>query len=94
MEVGEGQSVFLGIVQRKTPPLCGGFSVNSALHWAFNSDIGLRTLFTVNTNSPLRTCKFNCRLLNPATGMTITLDQNTFEVQWNWSKQLGDPLDN
>ena len=47
----------------------------------FDRDFGPRWLFTVRSHTPVGTYEFNCVGLDPVTSETLSLDQNSFEVQ-------------
>jgi hypothetical protein len=46
-----------------------------------DTDFGAISLFPVTPGIPRGTYGFNCRLLDPVTGETMTLDENLFDIQ-------------
>lgn len=47
----------------------------------FDREYGPVTLFKVTSDTPVGTYQYNCRVLDPGTGETLWLNQNSFEVQ-------------
>jgi len=58
-----------------------GYDGSIVIPAGFDRDLGPVSLFSVTSAFPLGTYGYDCRLLDPVTGESRSLDQNAFEIE-------------